>query len=471
MLKRKVVHRDMADVNIYTAKRLGDMALSLGELARSCEEDGGKEKSLSKEDGMTALNTAAMLVCGDCGKCGICQEGMRDDSYFPYYLLRAFEQKKVVEEEDMPQKFQELCGVKEDYLKEINKSLGRATMNLAWKNRFLESRDALIMQFRELAVILEEFSHQMEQAQDITVNYEGAVRRVFRQHHVTVTGTLILEYENKQREIFVTMKSGSGRCMTVKDAAELVEQAMGGGSWVPARDSRSIVTRQLFTFHFLEEGSYRMTYGAAAVSRYGEPVSGDSYSFTGNVPGQVIISLSDGMGSGLMASEESQRVVDLVGQLLETGFSARAALKMVNTVMLLSGTEQHPATIDLACVDLHTGVLEMMKLGAAATFIIGEDGVELMEAGEVPMGIVNQVEPVLISRKLWEENWIIMVSDGILDALPGDDKETVLKEYLADTCSVQPQDMAEEILHFAESFSETARDDMTVLAARIWKRK
>lgn len=32
------------------------------------------------------------------------------------------------------------------------------------KNRFLESRDAVISQFRELSVILEEFSHQIDRA-------------------------------------------------------------------------------------------------------------------------------------------------------------------------------------------------------------------------------------------------------------------------------------------------------------------
>ena len=46
-------------------------------------------------------------------------------------------------------------------------------MNLSWKNRFLESRDAVIVQFRELAAILEEFSGQMEQATDITAEYES----------------------------------------------------------------------------------------------------------------------------------------------------------------------------------------------------------------------------------------------------------------------------------------------------------
>ena len=56
----------------------------------------------------------------------------------------------------------ETCRRKPDYMGELNRNLGRATMNLSWKNRFLESRDAVIVQFRELAGILEEFSEQME---------------------------------------------------------------------------------------------------------------------------------------------------------------------------------------------------------------------------------------------------------------------------------------------------------------------
>ena len=72
MLRRKTIYRDMADVNIYTAKRLGDMALSLGELAKSCEEESGKDRTLTKEDGLAAVNAAALLVCGSCEKNTMC---------------------------------------------------------------------------------------------------------------------------------------------------------------------------------------------------------------------------------------------------------------------------------------------------------------------------------------------------------------------------------------------------------------
>ncbi len=181
------------------------------------------------------------------------------------------------------------------------------------------------------------------------------------------------------------------------------------------------------------------------------------------------MSLSDGMGSGEAAADESRQVIELAEELLSAGYTPRAALKLVNTVLLLAGEEQHPATVDLCCIDLYTGVLEIMKMGAVATYIVNESGVEFLEASQTPAGVFSQAEPVLMSRKLWEDNQVIMVSDGILEALPGEDKEQVMKEYLEDITWKNPQETADQILEFAMSFSRENRDDMTVLTAGIWK--
>ena len=90
-------------------------------------------------------------------------------------------------------------------------------MNLSWKNRFLESRDTVIVQFRELASILEEFSGQMENATDITGDWEEQIKYIFRRHHMKVENMLMLEYENEQREAFLTVRGTNGRCMTARD--------------------------------------------------------------------------------------------------------------------------------------------------------------------------------------------------------------------------------------------------------------
>lgn len=458
------------DVNYYTARRLGDMAESLNQLAKAFDDGIEKNGQLTKDDGLAAMQASAALVCESCSRCNLYADSEKEDSYYLYYLLRAFEQKGHIDNEDMPQMFQSSCRKKDKYLGQLNRNLGRATMNLSWKNRFLESRDAVIIQFKELAVILEEFSHQMEKAVDITQDKADAVEKEFKRRHIIIEKMLILEYENHQKEAFLTMRTGNGRCVTAKEAAELLEEAMDENEWCVAHDGRNLITKQPATIRFVEKGRYRMVYGAARAIKTGEAVSGDNYSFSQIMPGQVIMSLSDGMGSGEIAEEESRQVIELTERLLETGFSARAALKLVNTVLLLTGNVQHPATLDLGCIDLHTGILEAMKLGAAATYILTPSGVELLEAGEVPMGILNPVEPILLSKKLWDDNRIIMVSDGVLDALPGEDKELSLLEFIAGMPIKNPQDMADRILLFARSFNEYVGDDMTVLTAGIWDR-
>lgn len=471
MFKRKAQHYHMADVNVYTAKRLNDMANSLGELARACTDDLALEQGLTKEDGIAALQTAAAMVCAGCDKCIAYPGKEQDNQYYLQYLIHTFQQKGNVDYGDMPRFFLESCKRKEEYLVHLNRGLGRATMNLAWKNRFLESRDAVIVQFKELAVILEEFSHQMERALDITPDWQEEIKRAFKRRRIGVEKMLLLEYENQQREAFLTMRTLNGRCVTVKEAADILEEAIGDGEWVVAPDDRNLVTKQSDTIRFLEKGQYQVIYGAAKAVKSGEEVSGDNYNFGQVRPGQVIMSLSDGMGSGKVAEEESRQVIELTQKLLEAGFSARAALKMVNTVLILTGISQHPATLDLCCIDLKTGIMEAIKLGAAATYILTEKGVELLEAGEVPMGILNPLEPILLSKKLWDGNRVVMVSDGVLDALPAENKELMLAEFIAGMPVKNPQDMADRILLYAKSFTEEAGDDMTVLTAGVWKRK
>ena len=44
------------------------------------------------------------------------------------------------------------------------------------------------------------------------------------------------------------------------------------------------------------------------------------------------------------------------------------------------------------------------------------------------------MEPVMISRKLWDGDKIIMVSDGVLDAMPGVEKEKAFRELHMELC-------------------------------------
>lgn len=72
----------------------------------------------------------------------------------------------------------------------------------------------------------------------------------------------------------------------------------------------------------------------------------------------------------------------------------------------------------------------------------------------------------MISRKLWDGDKIILVSDGVLDAMPGAEKEQTFRDFLDGLPDAGVQETAEMILTFALSFEGEPRDDMTVLVRR-----
>ena len=54
-----------------------------------------------------------------------------------------------------------------------------------------------------------------------------------------------------------------------------MESVFPDTTWLPAKDSRSIITRRYETVRFEEKGDYYLTWGAAGVPKQGERYSGE----------------------------------------------------------------------------------------------------------------------------------------------------------------------------------------------------
>ena len=94
--------------------------------------------------------------------------------------------------------------------------------------------------------------------------------------------------------------------------------AAGGG--------RRIVNGEYHTVHFVEDVSYQVLYGVAKLTKEMEKVSGDNYICRQEEAGRFVMCLSDGMGSGVEACRESEEVVELLEQFLESGFTQELSL-------------------------------------------------------------------------------------------------------------------------------------------------
>ena len=65
---------------------------------------------------------------------------------------------------------------------------------------------------------------------------------------------------------------------------------------------------------------------------------------------------------------------------------------------------------------------------------------------------------------------MIMVTDGVLDALPEGQAEEIMKEIILQTNASAAQELGRGILERVLTYSGyCATDDMTVLAAGLWR--
>ena len=221
----------------------------------------------------------------------------------------------------------------------------------------------------------------------MTSEYGYIMKKLFRRCHVAVENMLILEYESGRREAYVTARTTNGRCMTAKDAAGLMGEVVPGQNGIPqgtagaslqGRREPSGLRRRENISCSMERPEYQGR--ESAIREITIP-------FCESPGSQAMISLCDGMGCGEQAGQESRQVVELTEGLLEAGFGPRAAFKLVNTVLLLAGAEQHPAALDVSlCGSVYRGCWDVMKLGAAPTFVLGQGALRCWRRVRCPQG-------------------------------------------------------------------------------------
>jgi stage II sporulation protein E len=228
----------------------------------------------------------------------------------------------------------------------------------------------------------------------------------------------------------------------------------------------------LCAIKYIEEELYRISTGISRLKKAGQAECGDNYSFMELSDGKHVLALSDGMGSGRKASRESSATIALLEQFLDSGFDKDTAVKLINSVLVLKSPDESFATIDLSVVDLYTGHVEFVKIGAASTFIMKPNRIEVIRSTSLPVGILNHIDMELSSKTVSEGDYIVMMSDGVLDSKEEDvSKETWVKDALLNIESTNPQEIADGIMNIAvENRGNKIDDDMTVLVAKVWKK-
>ena len=181
-----------------------------------------------------------------------------------------------------------------------------------------------------------------------------------------------------------------------------------------------------------------MDWGSSQLTETGSRITGDAYRSLTTDTGRFVLILSDGMGTGGNAAVDSAMTSDLLRRLLEAGVGCDAALKIVNSALLLKSGEETLATADVAAVDLFTGRAEFYTAGAA-------------------------LEKSILTLR--EGDRLVLVSDGVTST--GADW---VKSQLEAGAELSAQQLAEDLARTARERQQPGReDDITVLVADLFR--
>ncbi len=378
--------------------------------------------------------------------------------------------KGCLEEEDLTPQFIEECQDMNEFLMQVNHKIDKARLQKLWQNKLQDSREAVALQMFEISKILQSCTSEEYIMIPVEKERETYIRKKFKSNKMLVKRVTMLENRRHNREVVVTLQAERGNCITTKEAAEVLGECLGM-QMRPAAGSRNVIGQEEISVTFREETKFHTLYGCVKKVKESNRVSGDNFMVSQLENGQLFMGISDGMGSGLSANHDSSMVMELLGQMLECGFEVEAALKLINSVLMMNAKAPGPTTLDMGVIDLYSGMCDFVKMGAASTFIKRGSWVEVMKSTSMPMGVLGQVDLDSASKKLYDGDYVIMVSDGIVEALEAGNKEYAMSTIIQDIHLKNPKEMAREIMRKAmEHADNVPTDDMTVLVTGIWSK-
>lgn len=226
-----------------------------------------------------------------------------------------------------------------------------------------------------------------------------------------------------------------------------------------------------FTFGSAKE--FVVETGVAQVARGGRFVSGDSYAMLDVGIGKYAIAISDGMGNGSRAREESEETLRLLRQILQAGLPEKIAIQSINSILALRTTDEMYATLDLAVINLHNADVKFLKVGSTPTFVKRGRKVFQISAHNLPIGIIPELEMDVVTEQLNSGDLLVMMSDGIYEGPENVRNNDIwLQRKIQNMETTHPQEIADVLLEeVIRANNGTIEDDMTVLVAKVVKNK
>lgn len=342
--------------------------------------------------------------------------------------------------------------------------------DVLWQRRMQENKVLMANHLQEIAGIMSHVAEESRRFSPVNEKSYKQVSQALKGINLQLKNVYMMENESGFSEISLQIRSIKAGCaITAEEIGDVISVVLNK-KLTASVNNPFFIDLDWKTFYYIEAPRFHVLTGVALAVKENEKISGDNYAVFETEPGAYSMVISDGMGSGKKACRDSQMIVELMQKFMEAGYQKEMAIQMINTVLLAGPEAGNMSTLDFCTVDLYSGFCELLKIGSAPTYIKREHLVERISAGNLPLGIFNRPDMEVNRRRLQDGDYIIMISDGVLDALSQGIGEDMMSELIGGTDLKNPKEIANAMLKFCIRQSKgKVRDDMTIIVLGLWK--
>lgn len=454
-----------------TAQRVGQYASVFEALSKSFIQSTEKTQDPDYQDETDYfLSRVTGKTCQHCFMKESCWQKRFDETY---QVMENIKNDLVLDHQIDPKhqvRFENHCVKSKKVLDTMEDEVSLLQLNKKLKKQVSESKRIVADQLKGVSDVMDNFAGEIVKERVRHEKQEVQIVRALKQLHIHIEKLDIYQLEKGSIDIEMALVfydyHGEGAKLIAPVLSDILKETI-----VVEEEEISPFPNGISFLTFGSAKQYEVKTGVAVAAKGGGLISGDAYTMMELGKGKYALAISDGMGNGIRAREESMETLRLLEQILQTGISEQVAIKSINSILALRTTDEIFATLDLAMINLHNAALSCLKIGSSPSFIKRGKEIIALEGSNLPIGIIEQVELETIRDTLKSGDLLIMMSDGVFDG-PKQVKnnELWLRRKIEHLKTDNPQEIADLLLEeVIRGELGTIRDDMTVVVAKITK--
>ncbi|MCT8977482.1 stage II sporulation protein E [Clostridium sp. CX1] len=448
--------------------KLNSFADVLGNMSHTLEKLADNDKLTLKNKSSALIENLADRVCADCNMKSMC---WRRETFYTYNAFGELIQNYQESKKEIPFEIERKCTRRSALIKNTEEIVNNYIINEMWRSRLSECRELLSQQISNMGNSVSEIVEEFNVDIKFNVDIENSIRRILNKNNITYRDVFCFNNKNDRLVINISMEACGGSQLCIKKVLPLINEVTGKCMCISDEGCNIDPLMKSCNVTFEETPKYHVAAYVSRKSKEGEKCNGDSYSFGKLSDGTYMTIISDGMGSGPQAGQESSAAVELIERFAKVGFNKLTAINTVNSLMSIKFSEDEKfSTLDLSSIDLYEGEIDFMKVGAVASFIKRGDEVEVIKSKTLPIGVLDKPDIDITKKKIKNGDFIIMISDGILDyESEAAGKVDWMVDFLKNAKFNDARELSEAIISKAKELSGgRAKDDMTVVVEKVY---